>query len=250
MGTGFEYDRIGAAYASRRREDPRLAAPVLAALGDASRVLNVGAGTGSYEPADRFVIGLEPSEVMVAQRPAGRGPAVRGVAEAIPFPDQAFDAATAILTVHHWSDPTTGLAELRRVAPRRIVLTFDAVVHARTWLMDYIPEVARLPASSGPGVQQVADAIEATSVTPVPIPHDCADGMMVAYWRRPEAYLDHRTHAGASALNQVDHAALERGLERLEADLQSGEWDRRYGYLRESESFDCGLRLVVCQPRN
>ena len=250
MTAGFEYDRIGTAYASRRREDPRLARPLLDALGDAGTVLNVGAGTGSYEPADRFVIGLEPSDVMIAQRPAGRGPAVRGVAEAIPFPDGAFDAVTAILTVHHWSDPAAGLAEMCRVAARRVVLTFDAGVHAGTWLMDYIPELAHLPSSSGPSMQQVTDGIEATAVIPIPVPHDCADGMMVAYWRQPEAYLDHRTHAGASALSQVDHAALDRGLARLQAELASGEWDRRYSHLRELDSFDCGLRLVVGQPRS
>ena len=250
MGTGFEYDRIGTAYSARRREDPRLAAPVLDALGDARTVLNVGAGTGSYEPVDRFVVGLEPSAVMIAQRLDGKGPAVRGVADALPFATGAFDAVMAILTVHHWPDPGAGLAEMRRVAPRRIVLTFDAVVHSRTWLMDYIPELSHLPSAAGPSIQQVCEGIDATYAVPVPVPHDCADGMMVAYWRRPEAYLDHSTHAGASALKQVDHAALDRGLEKLRADLESGEWDRRYGHLRELESFDCGLRLVVGQPRS
>ena len=250
MTAGFEYDRIGTAYASRRREDPRLAAPILDALGPARSVLNVGAGTGSYEPADRFVIGLEPSDVMMAQRAAGRGPAVRGVADAIPFPDDAFDAVMAVLTVHHWPLAGAGLAEVRRVAPLRVVLTFDTVVHAGTWLMDYIPELAHLPSASGPSMQEVTEGVEATSVVPIPIPHDCADGMMVAYWRRPDAYLDHSTHAGASALSQVDHAAMTQGLERLRADLDSGEWDRRYGHLRDLESFDCGLRLVVGQRRS
>jgi hypothetical protein len=136
---------------------------------------------------------------------------------------------------------------MRRVAPRRVVLTFDAAAPSGTWLMDYIPEIAHLPSSQGPSVQAVADGIEATSVVPIPVPHDCADGMMLAYWRRPEAYLDHGTHSGASALSQLDHSALDRGLDRLARDLRSGEWDRRYGHLRGLGSLDCGLRLVVGQ---
>ena len=250
MTAGFEYDRIGTAYATRRREDPRLAEPVLNALAGAATVLNVGAGTGSYEPADRFVVGLEPSDVMIAQRSVERGPAVRGVAEAFPFPDTSFDAVMAILTVHHWADRDRGLSEMRRVAPRRLVLTFEPFDQFGMWLKDYIPELTHLSSSSGPSVEQIMDGIEATSVLPIPIPHDCADEMMVAYWRRPEAYLDPSTHAGASGLKLVDPAAVTRGLEMLQADLESGEWDRRYGYLRDLDSFDCGLRLVVGQRRN
>ena len=218
----------------------------MAALGDATRVVNIGAGTGSYEPADRFVVAVEPSAVMIAQRQPGAAPAVRAAAEALPFDDGQFDAAMAILTVHHWSDVPAGLAEMRRVARRRVVLTFDAEVHARTWLMDYIPEITSLPSSVGPAEAELVEGLGVrTSVEVVPVPHDCDDGMMVAYWRRPQAYLDHATHAGASALSHVDHDVLVRGLSRLEDDLRSGEWDRRYGYLRELDSFDCGLRLIV-----
>jgi hypothetical protein len=241
----FEYDRIGTGYGARRTEDPRLEAGIRAALGDATTVLNVGAGTGSYEPNDRLVVAVEPSAVMIAQRRPDRAPAVRGVAEALPFPALAFDAVMAILTVHHWSNARAGLAEMRRVAARQVVLTFDAAVHSRTWLMDYVPELAQVQSSRGVSVQEVMDSVGASSAIPIPVPHDCQDGMMVAYWRRPEAYLDHKSHSGASALNQVDRGALARGLGQLERDLGSGEWARRYGHLLELDSFDCGLRLVV-----
>jgi hypothetical protein len=148
------------------------------------------------------------------------------------------------MTVHHWPEPAAGLEEMRRVASRRVVLTFDPEVHNRTWLVQYVPELARLPSARRPSVQEVADGIRATSVVTVTVPHDCRDGMMVAFWRRPEAYLDRRIHAGASALQQVEPDALRRGLARLERDLASGEWERRYGHLLQYEEWDCGLRLV------
>lgn len=241
------YDRIGTDYARRRRADPRLEQPLREALGP-GRLLNVGAGTGSYEPHDRPVVALEPSTVMIQQRPPSSAPAVRGAAEALPFPDRSFDVVMAVLTVHHWPDLATGLSELRRVAPRRVVLTFDPAVHEGMWLMDYLPEINRLDRRRRtPSIEAVFEGIEGREVTVLPVPGDCMDGMTVAYWRRPEAYLDHDSHAGGSGLRQIDGAALQCGLERLERDLRSGRWHERYGHLLELEELDCGLRLVVGQ---
>lgn len=239
------YDRIGVGYAMRRRDDPRFAAAIGAALGDAARILNVGAGTGSYEPADRQVTALEPSEVMIRQRPPRRSSAVRAIAESIPFRDRSFDAVLAVLTVHHWSDRAAGLAELCRVSRRRVILSFDPQVHNHLWLMDYIPELAELESVRAPTIAELAERVNGTSVTAIPVPHDCMDGMTVAFWRRPAAYLDPEVRLGSSCLRQADPSAVERGLHHLEADLRSGAWQQRYGHLLALSELDCGLRLIV-----
>src|ERR1700761_8608122 len=192
MSSGQLYDTIGTTYTVTRRTDPRIAEQIRAALGDARTVLNVGAGTGSYEPADRDVTAVEPSALMRAQRPAGAAPCVAAGAESLPFEDQSFDAAMAFATVHHWADPIAGLREMRRVAGRVVVFTHDTDDAAwldRFWLTrDYLPEVADLLVGR-PSLTELARAIDARA-EPVLIPWDCADGFFEAYWRRPEAYLD------------------------------------------------------------
>ena len=198
MSTAQLYDTIGATYAVTRRTEPRIAAQIWAALGDARTVLNVGAGTGSYEPPGREVTAVEPSAVMRAQRPAGAAPCVAAAAQSLPFEDQSFDAAMAVTTVHHWPDPIAGLREMRRVARRVVVFTYDtsdAAWRRRFWLTrDYLPEVADLIAGR-PSLSEQARAIGAR-IEPVPIPWDCADGFFEAHWRRPEAYLDERVRRG------------------------------------------------------
>ena len=241
------YDEIGTGYARRRHVDPRLAVPLHAALGDARRVLNVGAGTGSYEPTDRQVVALEPSSVMIRQRPAGLAPVIQGQAESMPFGTKSFDAVMAVLTVHHWSDRQAGFAELQRVAERSAVLTFDPEVHNRMWLMDYLPEIRDLPSTSGLTIEEVVHGVGGGKVTALPVAHDCCDGMTVAFWRRPEAYLDPEVRLGSSVLRELDLSPLERGLARLDRDLRNGAWARQYGHLLELDEFDCGLRLVVGQ---
>lgn len=238
------YDRIGVGYADRRRPDPAIAGQIERALGDAVSIVNVGAGTGSYEPIGRRVVAIEPSSVMIAQRRPDAAPIVRAVGEDLPIRASSFDVALAVLTLHHWRDPLAGLGEMRRVAKRQLVLTFDPDMHCSHWLTDYVPEVAPLFRTSPP-VALIAKALDAVEVQTVPIRHDTPDGMTIAYWHRPEAYLDPHVRAACSALQQVDQAALERGLRVLEADLTSGEWRRRYGDLLEVESMDYGLRLIV-----
>ena len=239
------YDEIGTGYARYRRTDPRLAAPIHRALGRARSVLDVGAGTGSYEPPGRRVVAVEPSSVMLSQRPANAAPAIQAVAEALPLAAGSFDAAMAVLTVHHWSDRSTGFAELRRVARRRVVLAFEPTVHNRMWLFDYLPEIAELEISRAPSIEEVMEGIEARSATIVPVPHNCLDAMTIANWRRPRAYLDPAVRACGSGLRQVDPAVLERGVRDLALDLDSGRWVERYGDLLERAELDCGLRLVV-----
>lgn len=246
MGRRAAYDEIGPSYATFRNPDPRIARMIGAALGDARTVLDVGAGTGSYEPADREVVAVDPSPVMIAQRPANAPPVVIATAESLPFPDNCFDAAMAVLTVHHWADPAIGLAEMRRVSRRQVVLTFDPEIHNRFWLItDYVPAAGVIEASRAVPLSAVVDGLGASRVQPVPIPHDCADGFGWAYWRRPEKYLDPQARACISMLAQSDPILVEEGMMRLCKDLASGEWARRYHSLLQQDWIDGGFRLVV-----
>ncbi|MBI1249977.1 MAG: methyltransferase domain-containing protein [Alphaproteobacteria bacterium] len=241
------YDTIGVGYAALRKPDPRIAAQIHRALGDARTVLNVGAGAGSYEPTDRQVMALEPSAEMIRQRPAGAARAVQGVAEALPFADGAFDAAMAVLTVHHWTDLNAGLRELRRVAHGRVViLTFDADA-PYFWLADYVPGLAALDRAIMPKLDAYAPILGAVTIDAAPIPHDCTDGFLGAFWRRPRAYLDPAVRAGMSSFAKI--ADAEAGLARLEADLGSGAWDARYGHVMGLESLDLGYRLIIAEAR-
>ena len=247
MSSAQLYDTIGATYTVTRRTEPRIAAQVWAALGDARTVLNVGAGTGSYEPNDRDVTAVEPSAVMRAQRPAGTAPCVAAAAESLPFDDQSFDAAMAFATVHHWQDPIAGLLEMRRVARRVVVFTHDtsdAGWLSRFWLTrDYVPEVADLLVGR-PSLTELAGAIGARQ-QPVLIPWDCADGFFEAYWRRPEAYLDENVRRGVSVWTRVGPAAEQRAVGSLRDDLVSGRWAERNRDLVDLEAADLGLRLLV-----
>jgi ubiquinone/menaquinone biosynthesis C-methylase UbiE len=241
------YDTIGATYTATRHTEPRIAAQIWAALEDAETVLNVGAGTGSYEPTDRNVTAVEPSALMRAQRRPGAPPCVAGSADRLPFEDQSFDAAMAVSTIHHWPDPIAGLREMRRVARRVVVLTFDNRDTAwghRFWLLrDYLPEVAELFAD-WPALTELADAIEART-EPVPIPWDCADGFFEAYWRRPEAYLDEHVRRGMSVWAKIGSAVERRAVQRLEHDLAAGRWTERNHDLLDLDAADLGLRLLL-----
>ena len=237
------YDTIGVGYRRHRRPDPRWAARIDAALGDAERILDVGAGTGSYEPADRFVVAVDASAVMLSQHPGPRR--VRGAAEHLPFPDAAFDAVMAIFTVHHWTDLDAGLAELRRVARRQVILTFDHEMEGRVWLSDYVPAMNEQSHSWRATIDGVAGPLLADRVEVVPVPHDCIDGFMAAYWRRPERYLDPTVRANISGLALLPPEKIEPGLRRLAADLESGAWRERYGYLLDLDEIDAGYRIVI-----
>jgi SAM-dependent methyltransferase len=247
MSSGQLYDSIGATYTATRRTEPRIAARLWAALGDARRVLNVGAGTGSYEPPGRAVTAVEPSALMRAQRPAGAAPCLSAAAESLPFEDQSFDAAMAVSTVHHWPDPIAGLREMQRVARRVVVFTHDSSDtgwRRRFWLTrDYLPEVADLLAWR-PSLTELARAIGAR-IEPVLIPWDCADGFFEAYWRRPEAYLDEHVRRGISVWARVGPEAEQRAVRNLRNDLASGRWAERNRDLLDLGAAELGLRLLI-----
>jgi SAM-dependent methyltransferase len=225
-----------------------VAAAIHTALGDAATIVNVGAGTGSYEPRDRTVVAVDPSPTMLAQRRGRSGLVVRGVAEALPFADGTFEAALAVLTVHHWRDRAAGLCEMRRVSRRQVVFFFEPLQSLGYWALEYFPEAVDLPTErDAPGEDDMRRALSVREVRPVLVPADCRDGFGVAYWARPEAYLDPAVHAGMSWLALLPAAILRRGTERLQHDLESGEWDRRHGHLRTQAFYDGGYRLAIAE---
>lgn len=242
---GALYDTIGNTYGRYRRPDPRIQRVIERALGGAETVLNIGAGTGSYEPTGQNVIAVEPSRTMIRQRPPGAAAVVQGSAESLPFGDHAFDAALALLTMHHWSDAVAGLAEAARVARRQLVLTWEPTVFAGFWLItDYVPEIA--PRDGGlASLSTVLRTLRVDQVVNVEVPHDCTDGFAGAYWSRPEMYLDADARAAISAFATLDDEVTTRAMKRLARDIESGAWDARYGGVRAIESLDLGYRLVV-----
>lgn len=244
------YDQTGVGYAAVRRGDPRIAARVEAALGDARTVLNVGAGTGSYEPIGREVTALEPSALMISQRPPGSAPVTRGSAEELPFEDDSFDAAMAMITVHHWRDLKAGIAEMTRVARRRlVVLSFDPTPLSDFWLLDYFPQAFEIHSRLMPPIEDLAALLGDASVEPVPLPRRCSDGFFIALWDRPEAHLDPEIRRGSSVWHLMEPAQIENGLALLRGDLESGRWDQLHGHLRaQTPELDLGLRLLVGEP--
>jgi SAM-dependent methyltransferase len=238
------YDEIGIGYRNYRRPDPRLATTILRALGEVRTVVNIGAGTGSYEPLDRSVVAVEPALAMIRQRPPDRAPVVQASATDLPFREAAFDAALAILTVHHWPDPVRGLTEMVRVTRKRIVIvTWDPEV-SNFWLVaDYFPAIAEIDRHICPSIQTLGETLGDIEVLSLPVPHDCVDGFLGAYWRRPHAYLDAGVRSAISTFAKI--AEVESGLARLRSDLESGTWDRRYGHLLSQSACDLGYRVVI-----
>jgi SAM-dependent methyltransferase len=246
------YDEIGTQYAATRREDPRIAAQINAALGGARTIVNVGAGAGSYEPPDRHVIPVEPSEVMIAQRDPSLPSAIRSGASPLPLDDQCVDAAMAILTIHHWDeDQEQGVREMRRVARGPVViLTFDPEVSARMWLIaDYLPEVAELDRRTFPAIETLARWLNAeVDVREVPISRDTPDWMLGSFWAHPERVLDVQARNSTSGFARMPPEVVNRVVKAVERDLEEGTWDARHGHLRKLDEYDAGLRLLVSNP--
>ena len=240
---GILYDRIGGAYAETRRPDPRIARVIRAALGDATSIVNIGAGSGSYEPTDLAVVPVEPSELMIQQRPPSLPPAIRGVAEALPLPDKSVDAALAFLAAHHWADRPAAFAEIRRVARKRAVFFTHDPDSTFGWLDDYFPGLA---GSRYPELAEF-DVLGRVTIEPVPVPADCTDGFTAAYWRRPEAYLEEAVRANMSTFALLDERVVADGVARLERELGDRSWHARYASLLTLPELDVGYRLVVAQ---
>ena len=251
----FAYDTIGQNYAFGRRPDPRWERAVLEALGDANSIINVGAGTGSYEPVGR-VVAVEPSMAMIQQRGQREKASVqgnvvvRGRAESLPFPDNSFDAALAVLTIHHWTDMEAGLSELRRVANRQVILTFNPLGHQRFWLCrDYLPDMGAGPLNVDLSIERIGAVLSIKHVIPLFVPRDMIDGVLAAHWCRPEAYLDPQVRANASGLAQKDQQTVDEAIEHLRSDLANGTWARRNNELATLTEFDAGYQLLIAESR-
>jgi SAM-dependent methyltransferase len=239
------YDRIGVGYSEYRRPDGRIARRIDEALGESRSVLNVGAGAGSYEPSSRFVVAVEPSAEMIRQRSRNAAQSIRATADRLPFQSGSFDAALAILTIHHWSRRGQGLAEMRRVARDRVVIVTWDPEHPGFWLVqDYLPEILEVDRPNFPSLRDIEDVIGPIEVQTLRVPADCSDGFLGAYWRRPEAYLEPRVRAAISTFSKVDSAA---GIARLRRDIEDGTWNSRYGALLSLPQLDVGYRLVVAR---
>jgi SAM-dependent methyltransferase len=237
------YDQIGKCYSHHRRPDPRIKAAIARELRDARSILNVGAGAGSYEPVDCSLVALEPSRVMISQRPSGSHAAIQGQAESLPFGNRVFDASTALLTIHHWSDVRRGLGEAQRVArDRLVILTWLGYVEG-FWLLDYLPEIGEVDKRLFPSLATLENWLGPLRVIPVPIPHDCSDGFLCAYWQRPHAYLDEEVRSAISTFSRIGDTG--EGLQRLAGDLASGRWHRRHRHLLDRAELDLGYRLLV-----
>jgi SAM-dependent methyltransferase len=249
MTARVDYERHGGTYARYRHADPRIAARIHEALGDARTVLNVGAGTGSYEPRDRWVLAVEPSATMRAQRPLGAAPVIAARAEALPFDDGAVDAAMACVTIHHWEPPAAGLTELRRVARGTVVILTFELDALPAWQKDYLREGLVRERPRFPAIDDVAAALGGrVRVERIPTPGDCSDGFFEAFWRRPEELLDPAVRGAQSMWALLEPGVEERIVERLAAALESGAWDAEHGHLRDQDSFDGALRLLISDP--
>ena len=247
---GSPHDETGLEYTSTRRTDPRIASRIHEALGDAQTIVHVGAGAGAYEPPDRDVLAIDPSQETIAQRAPELAPAIRGHAESLPLEADSVDAAMACLTLHHWADWRVGVQELRRVARKRVVIfTYDHSSAERFWLLrDYLPKLARLDYARFPAIDEQCVATgDEVFLEPVPIPHDCEDGFLEAYWRRPGAYLDERVRADMSTFHLPGASRLLDGLDELAEDLNSGLWEERNRDILEREELDLGYRLLVTE---
>jgi SAM-dependent methyltransferase len=244
------YDQPGITYSQTRRPDSRIAAAIDRALVDVVSVANIGAGTGSYEPA-QTIAAVEPSRVMIRQRPTGTAPAVQATAEALPLQTGAVEAALAVLTVHHWTDLAAGVTEMLRVARRRvIILTWDHKLIQNFWLLrDYVPAAAETDARLAVPIDDLVSLLgrDTVSVVTVPVPHDCVDGFGGAYWRRPHAYLDDTVQRGMSLFSMTPKDQVEEGLTRLRLDLSTGEWQRRHAHLLDKPELDLGYRLLISE---
>ena len=244
-----DYEQHGRTYAQFRREDPRIAARIHAALGDARTVLNVGAGAGSYEPHDRWVLAVEPSETMRAQRPHDAAPVINASAQALPFDDNAVDAAMACVTIHHWQPPSQGLAELRRVSRGAVVIFTFELDALPAWQHEFLLEGLERERPRFPALAEIAAALGGrTRIERIPTPADCTDGFFEAFWSRPEALLDPQIRSAQSIWALLDPGVEQRIVDRLAGALASGAWDAEHGHLRGQESFDGALRLVISEP--
>jgi SAM-dependent methyltransferase len=250
------YDQIGTGYNATRRADPRIVDSIVALLDlpRGSRILDVGAGTGSYSRAlaerGYEMTALEPSAVMRDQATMDEGMSwITGAAESLPFDDGSFDGAILILCIHHFSDLATAASEVRRAVSTGpiVIFTYDPEAVETPWLFDYFPVFRDQIRASFPSLETIRGHFAGSVVhtTPFPLPHDLADGFAGAAWRYPERYLEQEFRDGTSAFRQLDPSLCKQGLDALERDLNSGAWDARHGAVRSLHEYDHGYTFIT-----
>ena len=247
----FNYDKFGMKYSTHRQTDERIAEYVYKELFDAKTILNVGSGAGSYEPTDKYVVAVEPSTIMRQQRlDRNKVPAINAKADNLPFDSNSFDASMAMITVHHWHDMDKGLKELRRVTKHQVVImTFDPKQLDNFWNAEYFPEVIDVEKARYPTIDFIKNSLGGhCKVIPIPIPLDCKDGFQEAFYGRPEAFLEKQVRLSQSAWGFIPEDKQEEIVRRLRTDLESGNWDKKYGHFRVQEFFTCSLKLIVSTP--
>ena len=243
----FDYDGKDHNYSEIRKADPRIGLYIRRSLRGCDTVLNVGAGTGSYEPENRYVIAVEPSSVMRAKRLAlGKMPALNAKADDLPFDDNSFDAVMAVLTIHHWPDLKSGLLEIKRVARKKLsILTYDPDMLDVFWNVHYFPQLIEIERSRYPKLDQIAAYLGAElTITNIKIPLDCSDGFQEAFYGRPEAFLQEDVRKAQSAWGFLDKETENLYVKKLADDLSSGEWDRLFGHHRTMPEFKGAFRML------
>jgi len=242
------YNKLAESYQKYRKPDSRIAERILYHVGDSEKILNVGAGIGSYEPSRADIVALEPSYGMILQRSHSQTKLIQGIAEHLPFRDNYFDVSMGVLTLHHWTDITSGLQEIIRVTRNKIILLTWVGYGEKFWLEKYIPEIMGVDFDLFPTLEELERILGDILIETIKIPHDCTDGFMCAYWRRPEAYLDSNVRKAISTFSRISN--IQNRLEVLQDEISSGEWNKKYAYLLEKESLDLGYRLVVSEKTN
>lgn len=251
------YDSIGKKYATSRVPDSRIVNAVidLLDLPEGSTIADIGAGTGGYSLAlanqGFSVYAVEPSSVMRSQ--AVEHPQVKwfsGYAEALPLPDKSVDAVVSILTIHHFYHLEKAFQEMQRIVRNGaiVLLTFDIRLAEKIWLYDYFPwlweDALRFLA-----IAEITNLIQSNTrryveTFPLMLPDDLSDLFAAAAWKRPEMYLNRDIRAGISSFALADESLVEQGVKSLTADLNSHQWDSKYGEIRKLTEIDVGYRFL------
>jgi SAM-dependent methyltransferase len=243
------YDEIGINYSVTRCTDPEIAKQLYSELDAAIRIVNIGAGTGSYEPENMQLVAVEPSAEMISQRKTGSYPVEKAFAEKLPFENSSFSHAMTVLSMHHWENRPLAFSEINRVATEKFVaITWDPESEPFWLTRDYFPEIYEMDKRIFPGLEELNDHFDEVQVNPLKIPGDCKDGLFAAFWKRPEAYLSSRVRQSTSPFSKVKN--LSEGLHRLEEDLASGLWAKNNHAILDSSSLDVGYRVISARVKN
>jgi SAM-dependent methyltransferase len=243
------YDAIGINYSVTRCTDPKIAKQLYAEFQGATRIVNIGAGTGSYEPDNVELVAVEPSSEMISQRKPGSHRVEKASAEKLPFDDGSFSHAITVNSMHHWKDRALAFSEINRVATERFVaITWDPSSEPFWLTRDYFPEIYEMDKRIFPDMKEFDGYFDQVKVRPLQIPSDCQDGLLAAFWKRPEAYLSSKVRQSISPFAKIEN--LSEGLRKLEDDLATGAWAKNNHAILSQSSLDVGYKIISARVRN